>query len=214
MNFIHGDFPRRIYRSDNWKSLENAAKAIGLAFEPSQPGQSETNGLIESINGTIERMSRKAQLQAGMPACWWSYAAPFVRFLESVIMNKNNECAYYEKHGVHFPGKVIPFGCLVYFMPSPTRDDRHKAEPALQAGVFLGYRQGPGGIWQGDYIVAPLEHFEGIPLHARTEGTASKNVEPHITRTLEWSPMDYMFPSSGSMSWKMTRCRESKNARS
>lgn len=160
MNFIYGDFPRRIYRSDNWKSLENAAKAIGLVHEPSQPGQGETNGVIEAVNGSIESMSRKAQLQAGMPACWWPFASPTVCFLGGIIMDENNECAYYEKHGVHFPGKIIPFGCLVYFMPSPARDERHETEPALQAGVFLGYRQGPGGIWQGDYIVAPLEQFE------------------------------------------------------
>ena len=79
-------------------------------------------------------------------------------------------------------------------MPSPTRDERHKAEPSLQAGVFLGYRLGPGGLWQGDYIVAPLEQYEGIPLHARTEASAFKNVHPHVTRTVEWSPHGIHFP--------------------
>ena len=46
----------------------------------------------------------------------------------------------------------------------------------------------PGTKWEGDYIIAPLDQFEGLPLHVETDGRKFGNVRPHITRTVKCSP--------------------------
>ena len=65
---------------------------------------------------------------------------------------------WYKKYGEVFPGKIIPFGCGVYFKPmkwSPIS----KAAPAMSFGIFMGYRLAPGGKWNGEYLVADLDDF-------------------------------------------------------
>ena len=85
------------------------------------------------------------------------------------MLGINNESVYYEIHDQRLPGKLIPFGCMVYYVPSPTKDKRAKMENRLCAGIFLGYRTSPGGKWDGDYLVADLNDFSGLSMHARTE---------------------------------------------
>lgn len=92
------------------------------------------------------------------------------------------------------PGKMIPLGCLVYFMPSPTREITDKAGPSLLPGVFQGYRSGPGGLWEGDYIIAPLTMFQGLTLHSKADPATFKDLRPHIPRTVKWTPHGVYFP--------------------
>ena len=34
----------------------------------------------------------------------------------------------------------------------------------MSYGIFLGYRLAPGGTWNGEYLVADLDDFVGMPL--------------------------------------------------
>ena len=54
--------------------------------------------------------------------------------------------------------------------------------------MFLGYRTAPGGKWTGDYLVADLNDFAGLPLHSRAEPGLFRNVRAHVTRTVLWTP--------------------------
>jgi len=162
--------------------------------EASLVGISQTNAIAEANNKTIISGTRKLLCQAGLPACWWTYAAPYFCFAKNIELDINNESVYYETHGSHFPGEQIPFGCIVFFTPAPTKDNRDKMEPRLSTGIFLGYRTAPGGEWNGDYIIADLNDFSGIGLHTKTEPGKFKNVRPHITRTVKWSPHGKNFP--------------------
>ncbi len=78
---IRGGDPRRRYYSDNWRALRNAAEMAGLQHESCLPGIHQTNGIAESNSRTILSGTRRLLMQAGLPACWWPYAAPCFCFL-------------------------------------------------------------------------------------------------------------------------------------
>ena len=104
--FMHilGDLPRRSYYSDNQRCLKNAARRCGMTTENSLQGVSQTNGVAEANNKTIISGARKLLCQAGLPAAWWTYAAPCYCFHKNTLLDMNNESPYYLTHGQHFPG--------------------------------------------------------------------------------------------------------------
>ena len=64
------------------------------------------------------------------------------------------------RHKVPFNGQRVPFGALVDFMPIPDKQkERAKLDTKTMLGLFVGYFTQPGGIFQGDYLVAELEPF-------------------------------------------------------
>ena len=75
INHIYGNHPRRRYYCDNAAPLTNAVFMAGLQVETSTPGISQTNGVAEANNKTILVGTRRLLCQAGLPACWWPYAA-------------------------------------------------------------------------------------------------------------------------------------------
>ena len=82
----------------------------------------------------------------------------------------------------------------MFFVPFPTKDTRAKTAPRMCQGIFLGYRTAPGGKWAGDYLVADLNDFAGLPLHVDVEPGHFRNVRPHVTRTVNWTPAGATFP--------------------
>ena len=68
-------------------------------------------------------------------------------------------------HGIndmemHSKGLLVPFGALCWYKPTPPEEQRlPMAAPRAIPAVFLGYMPQPGGTWQGDYFVAPLQAF-------------------------------------------------------
>ena len=64
----------------------------------------------------------------------------------------------------HFNGVRIPFGALVDFKPSPTKNciRRCKWEPKALPGVFFGYSIGQGGKWTGDLLCVELSNFRNM----------------------------------------------------
>ena len=89
---------------------------------------------------------------------------------------------------------MFPFGCIFYYMVSPTRDNRDKAEPTLRAGIFLGYRTPPGGLWAGDYLVAGVDGFNRLSMRTHVEPALFAKCRPHITQTVKWTPLQVLFP--------------------
>jgi len=66
------------------------------------------------------------------------------------------------RHGIPFPGHVVPFGALVDYIPQPDAT-KHMDPLEVKAigGIFVGYHILPGGIFAGDYLVATLEDLSG-----------------------------------------------------
>lgn len=126
MMHILGDLPRRDYFSDNQACLNNGARLCNMNPEESLVGVSQTNGIAEANNKTILSGGRKLLCHAGLPACWWTYATPCYCFTKNAMLDLNNESAYFDTCGSHFPGKLIPFGCMVHYIPPHTRDRREQ----------------------------------------------------------------------------------------
>ena len=76
---------------------------------------------------------------------------------------RNLPSPWEQRHAKKFPGKVVPFGALVSFIP-----DRLKASSMLPfrekttKGIFVGYHTNTVGKWDGDYEVIPLEKAKDV----------------------------------------------------
>ena len=60
--------------ADRSEVIDKAVKYLhGMRRKP-EPGNSQSNGVIESLNRRLQEVARAALIQAGMPICWWTYA--------------------------------------------------------------------------------------------------------------------------------------------
>ena len=185
-----GDKPertvQRIY-SDNHKSIINACEELRINHELSTPGVHQTNAVIENKNKLVENGIRCALITAGLPSCWWPLAAPCWCFLHNVEEPDGAPSHYFRRHNEKFTGQMFPFGCGVWYIPSPTRQEsvRSKADPRLKFGIFMGYRLAPGGKWNGEYLVIDIARFTDIPLHYNTKPDLFPRMIPEITKTID-----------------------------
>ena len=202
LNQIRGDdVIKRIY-SDNFKSYRNVIRRMGCMWEQSQPGIHQTNAVIEQDNLDLLNGIRCLLVLAGLPACFWTYAAPHYTFLHNTYLEDNGETPYFLRHAEHFEGKRLTFGCAVYFKPSPTKYTPDKAEPTMQTGILVGYRLAPGGIWNGEYVVMDLDDFAGKDLSQDSHPSNFNQIYPHRTKQVEITELGSMhFPLQNIYNW-------------
>ena len=118
-------------------------------------------------------------------SCWCT--------LNSLVTDVKGYSPYFGRHKEHFKGLKVPFGCAVLYYPSKgATDNRSKADPRLKLGIFMGYRQAPGGKIK-DYLVADLGQFVGKNLEMTASHT-THYFRPHVTRTIKWSKYGIYFP--------------------
>merc|ERR1711978_189544 len=100
----------------------------------------KTNGLIESTNGDILPGTRAQLVEAGLPSCFWPWAAQCYCHHENTRLDAAGSSPWYRRHGAHWSARLYPCGCGVYFKPSPTKYKLSKSDSTMQYGIFLGYR--------------------------------------------------------------------------
>ena len=66
----------KLIYSDGYPSLPKASADLKLMWQASPPGIKQSNGQIERQNGIVEDGIRSSLMEAGLPATFWSYAAP------------------------------------------------------------------------------------------------------------------------------------------
>ena len=76
---------KRFY-SDNEGGLIGACKKLDILQRKSQPGKPVTNSMAERANQDILAGSRSVLAQAGLPECFWPYAAPYYCLLSRLLM--------------------------------------------------------------------------------------------------------------------------------
>ena len=94
--------------SDGSGEIKLACRSVGILHDTSQPGVPQTNALIERTNQMILTKTIVAMLEAGLPSCYWTFAAPCV----CVNLNtefENGDSAYFLTHGVEFSLQTFPF---------------------------------------------------------------------------------------------------------
>ena len=122
LRHMRGNDEWRLMYSDNWSAIKSACSNIGVNWEPCQPGVHQTNALIENTNQQIIYDIKAGLSAAGLPSCFWPYAAVYVCMLHNLTKaNTDGDMPWVMKFGEEFPGKTIPIGCGVFFLPAPTK---------------------------------------------------------------------------------------------
>ena len=76
-NYVYfAQLNEKLFYSDGAPELHAACRALGITHEVSTPGQSQNNGIIERTHQEAQAGVAACLLQAGLPAQFWTFAAP------------------------------------------------------------------------------------------------------------------------------------------
>mgnify|MGYP003345448369 FL=1 len=155
------------------RAVKKAAGRRPIPHDHSIPGMPSTNAIAESQVGLAVRAVRTNLLQAGLPCCFWPYAAGHYAFTKNATLHEGDS-AYNKRHraGHIDRKKLIPFGALVQFKPSPVaKKQPKKMAPTTIPGILVGYLTNPGERWTDGYLCMPLDDFAGCSMHRDTPPT-------------------------------------------
>ena len=173
--------------SDDAPQFDKAMKALKTPMDTSLAGKTKHNSLAERTNQFVLVATTTCLLEAGTPPCFWMYAIKCVSHLLNIEPNDEEVSSWCKLHGEEFKGKMIPFGALVYFKPSGSREreQQHKVDPMGIPGVFAGYSLGPGLHWSRKYRVWALCDWTKQSLAYDAEKPIAKLRTPHYTERVE-----------------------------
>ena len=193
-----GDSRIRRIHSDASPELARCMRSfnrIPIPHDQSTPGIPATTAIAESMVRRTIVGTRTNLYAAGLPTCFWPYAAHHYAFARNAAIRKGDSAWNKRKAAGHFNGPLVPFGALVHFMPSPTYRTRFpKMDATTIPGIFIGYQLHPGAVYRGEFLVAALADFAGVSLH-RATGAERFNVHIQRIRELDVDKENgYQFP--------------------
>ena len=160
---LFGGDPSAIKRfyCDNDQGLVAAAKSLDILVRNSQPGRHQTNAIAERCNQDILHGAHACLAAAGLPDCFWTFAAPYYCLMEDLTYDEEGRRLYEKWAGEDFKAKIIPFGALVEYIPPETRKEDHSGKWGARSapGVFAGYELGEKSRWNKKYLVWNLWDF-------------------------------------------------------
>ena len=77
---------------------------------------------------------------------------------------KDGKTPYERRCGETFKGPIIPFGAMVEYHPSSSKDQSiiHQFGKKVLPKIFVGCELIVGGIWKGYFWIADLEDLEKL----------------------------------------------------
>ena len=104
---------------------------------------------------------------------WWADAMRCYCFSRNILDQIHTpdddwiSTPYELRYGQTFRGSVIPFGCHVEYIPNDDKEKalQHTFDTTTVSGIFMGYRQRPGGYWSGEYLILPFSSIENAVSH-------------------------------------------------
>ena len=168
-----------------WEAaIKKACRKLRIRLDTSLPGLPRNNSLIERCNQDVTNAARAALLTAGLPACFWEFAAPHVCMMDNTV--GWDKSPYALTHGTPFNGHRLPLGCLVRFLPASTKDshDKIKWDSEGQYGIFAGYKMKSGCKWSGSYLVWHIDEFKDVCLARDAHSLEGSLHTPHTTDTI------------------------------
>eukprot|EP00969_Alexandrium_andersonii_P170960 7558414-Alexandrium_andersonii.AAC.1 len=89
MKMLAGDRVWDVHKmySDCGKEIIKAMQHYHILTQHGQPDVSKSNAIAERANRTVLEMTRALLGQAGLPACFWSEAAPCATFLRNLSLS-------------------------------------------------------------------------------------------------------------------------------
>jgi hypothetical protein len=155
---------------DNHSAVAAACRRLGITRRKAPPGDSQSNGVIESLNRRIQAGARAHLSQAGLPCCFWPYAVMHWCTLRNTCRRGELDTPYERRHGVPFPAERLPLGLGILYYPTNTKyKHQSKCEARLSYGILMGYVMMPGNAWSGMYMVCDINDFVNLPLHQHAD---------------------------------------------
>ena len=169
-----------VVSTDNSSEFCAAIKEYGVVHQTSVEYLDSTKSVVEREARTISEGARSNLVQANIDMSMMA-----VNLSEQLSSNRSPWDLRDKKD---FLGKIIPFGCLVYFWEDRKRPDSvsGKMSPSSSQGVFLGYHIQAGHVWGDEYLVA---HIDGLDYRL-----ADGSVKVIRTKRLELPDGDFVFP--------------------
>ena len=133
--------------TDSSPELIRAIKDMHVPHGKATPSRHRNNGYCERTVRKVVEGARMLLEHAGLPSCFWSFAVRFWCHAHNIKVT-NGDSPWNKRHqkGQFDKRKVIPFGCLVDYLPKP---EVVRAMPKFEAracqGIFVGYYLQPGG---------------------------------------------------------------------
>lgn len=195
LQFLAGDEYIHVVYADRINVIKKAVKYLhGMHKRPS-PGNSQSNGVIESLNRRIQEGTRACLIQAGLPICWWSYAVQHWCFLRNTAPDATGISPYEKRRNERCKALPLPFGLGVYFCPNKTKyKHQHKFQSRLCYGILIGFGLNPGHGWDGTYLVVDLDHFVLRSLDEFADPKVFSRMKPHATQVIKTEVDGFRFP--------------------
>ena len=172
--------------SDQAPQFVKACRELKITLDTSVPGRKVTNSLAERNIQFLVTATTTCLLEAGLPACYWTFAVTCVSHLLN-IEELEDGSAWQKMHKAKFKGPMIPFGAKVTFKPSDARSRSQdtKFDPKGLVGVFAGYVVEAGNNWSRRMLVWNLQDFAKVNLAYDCEQVPMSLKRPHVTERVE-----------------------------
>ena len=163
MRHFKGNEKIDLIYSDNAHEIVAMARAVGAAPATSTPYRHQSNAVIERAIGVLQQCARVILWQSGLPSRFWSFAVKMAALALNLREGPDGECPWKKRHGVDYPGKLVPFGAKIVFKNYEDPESaRTKFSASCRNGILLGVHLNPGDRIR-DYIVLDLERFAEQP---------------------------------------------------
>ena len=175
--------------TDNSPEFCAAIKEYGVVHQTSVEYLDSTKSVVEREARTMLEGARSNLVQANIDISMWPYAVRHHCMAMNLSEQLSGDRSPWDlRNKRDFTGKIIPFGCLVYFWEDRKRPDSiaGKMSPSSSQGVFLGYHIQAGHVWRDEYLVA---HLDGLDYRL-----ADGSVKVIRTKRLEIPDGDFVFP--------------------
>ena len=172
--------------SDQAPQFVSACRELKIPLDTSVPGRKVTISLAERNIQFLVGATPTCLLEAGLPACYWTFAVTCVSHLLN-IEELDEGSAWQKMHQEKFKGPMIPLGAKVIFKPSEARrrEQDTKFDPKGLYGVFAGYVIEAGNKWSRRMLVWNLHDFKKVKLAFDCEEIPLSLQRPHVTERVE-----------------------------
>ena len=172
--------------SDQAPQFVRACRELKIPLDTSVPGRKVTNSLAERNIQFLVGATTTCLLEAGLPACYWTFAVTCVSHLLN-IEDLDDGSAWQKMHKEKFKGPMIPLGAKVIFKPSDARwrEQDTKFDPKGLYGVFAGYVIESGNKWSRRMLVWNLHDFKKVNLAFNCEKVPMSLQRPNVTERVE-----------------------------
>ena len=147
--------------SDNAPELIRSAHAINASSLCSRPWEPQSNGQDEAKINKILGGGRCLMKQSGLPSSWWPSAIKYFGHALNLMKPKGSLLRepWFIRHKKAFPAPLIPFGCLVSYLPKSPNMELGKFDSRARTGIFIGYHLQDGCKYRSEMLVADLLKF-------------------------------------------------------